>query len=278
VNTPNPGTVVLNAATKGGALGDDERAFLATSALLFASSLIGTWVWCSSMSGMNGMPMPGGWTMSMSWMRMPDQGWPATAARFLGMWCVMMPAMMLPSLVPMLRQYRVAVRSHGAGRLGRLTWMAGAAYFAVWMALGIAAYPLGLALAEWEMRWDPLARAAPLATGFIVLLAGGLQFTGWKARQLAGCRHSHHCGTGLSADFATAWHHGVRLGVRCMRCCAGMTAILLVIGVMDLRAMSAVTVGISLERLAPAGERVARVLGIVIVAAGIWMIARATRY
>ena len=36
-----------------------------------------TVAWCSSMSAMGGMPMPGGWTMSMAWMRMPGQTWPA---------------------------------------------------------------------------------------------------------------------------------------------------------------------------------------------------------
>lgn len=41
-----------------------ERAFLGVSALLFAASTAGTIVWCASMSG--GMPMPGGWTMSMT--------------------------------------------------------------------------------------------------------------------------------------------------------------------------------------------------------------------
>ena len=46
--------------------------------------------------------MPGGWSMSMAWMRMPGQTWPGAAASFLAMWAVMMVAMMLPSLVPML--------------------------------------------------------------------------------------------------------------------------------------------------------------------------------
>jgi predicted metal-binding membrane protein len=52
------------------------------------------------------MPMPGGWTMSIAWMRMPGQTWPGAVASFLGMWVVMMVAMMLPSLVPMLWRYR----------------------------------------------------------------------------------------------------------------------------------------------------------------------------
>jgi predicted metal-binding membrane protein len=58
-------------------------------------------------------------------------------------------------------------------------------------------------------------------------------------------------------------------------CCAGLTAVLLVIGVMDVRAMTAVTAAITLERLAPEGQRMARVIGVILVAAGLAMIARA---
>ena len=85
-----------------------DAAFVGVSALLFAGSTTLTIVWCASMSAM-GMPMPGGWTMSMAWMRMPGQTWLGAAASFLGMWIVMMVAMMLPSLVPMLWRYRQAV-------------------------------------------------------------------------------------------------------------------------------------------------------------------------
>jgi hypothetical protein len=44
-----------------------QRVFFAISALLFAASAAATIVWCASMSAMGGMPMPGGWTMSMAW-------------------------------------------------------------------------------------------------------------------------------------------------------------------------------------------------------------------
>jgi len=60
----------------------------------------------------------------MAWMRMPGQTWPGAAASFLGMWVVMMVAMMLPSLVPMLWRYRQAVGRTGDPRLGRLTTQA----------------------------------------------------------------------------------------------------------------------------------------------------------
>ena len=95
-----------------------QQAFLGVSALLFAASAAVTIVWCASMSAMGEMPMPGGWTMSMAWMRMPGQTWPGAAASFLGMWVVMMVAMMLPSLVPMLWRYRQAVGRTGETRLG----------------------------------------------------------------------------------------------------------------------------------------------------------------
>src|SRR5512134_2889245 len=98
-----------------------EQAFLGVSALLFAATVAITIVWCASMSAMGGMPMPGGWTMSMTWMRTPGQTWPGAAVSFLGMWVVMMVAMMLPSQVPMLRRYRRAVGRTAATRLGPRT-------------------------------------------------------------------------------------------------------------------------------------------------------------
>ena len=96
-----------------------ERGFFGVSALLFAASAAVTIVWSRSMSAMGGMPMPGGWTMSTAWMRMPGQTWPGAAAAFCGMWVVMMAAMMLPSLVPMLWRYRHAVGRTAETRLGR---------------------------------------------------------------------------------------------------------------------------------------------------------------
>ncbi len=136
------------------------RAFFGVSALLFAAGAAATIVWCGSMSAMGGMPMPGGWTMSMAWMRMPGQTWPGAAASFLGMWVVMTVAMMLPSLVPMLWRYRQAVGRAGEMRLGRLTALVGVGYIFVWTAFGMAAFPLGVALAAVEMQ-QPASHTEP---------------------------------------------------------------------------------------------------------------------
>jgi predicted metal-binding membrane protein len=252
-----------------------QQAFLGVSALLLAVSAGLTMVWGASMSAMGEMSMPGGWAMSMVWMRMPGQTWLGAAAAFLGMWIVMMAAMMLPSLVPMLGRYRQAVGRAGEARLGRLTAVVGAGYFLVWTVLGLAVFPLGVTLAAVEMREPALARAVPLAAGVVVLVAGLLQFSAWKARHLGGCREPLGSGRPGPTSARTAWRHGLRLGLHCSYGCAGLMAILLVTGIMDVRVMAGVGAAITAERLAPAGDVVARAVGGLVAAAGLCLIARA---
>jgi predicted metal-binding membrane protein len=184
-------------------------------------------------------------------MPMPGHTWLGAAASFLAMWVVMMVAMMLPSLVPTLWRYRQA-------GLGPMTALVGVGYFAVWTVFGMVAYLLGVAL----------PRPAPIAVGVVVSMAGLLQFTAWKARHLACCRDARTRGQ-------TAWQHGLSLGLHCSQCCVGLMAILLVIGVMNVLAMAVVAAAITVERLAPAGERVARATGAVALGAGLFLIARA---
>src|SRR6185503_13375924 len=143
-------------------------------------------------------------------------------------------------------------------RLGLLTALVGIGYFCLWTLFGMVALPLGFALAKAEMQSPALSRAVPTALGVIVLIAGACQFTAWKAQHLACCRESR--GRTLPPDAGTAWRHGMRLGLHCSCCSAGLTAILLVMGVMDLRVMAVVTTAITAERLAPAGDRVARAI------------------
>jgi predicted metal-binding membrane protein len=251
-----------------------QRALFGTAAALFAASTALTMAWCRSMSAMHDMPMPGGWSMSMMWMRMPGQTWPGFATAFLGMWLVMMVAMMLPALVPMLWRYRRATAVTSHAQIGALTALVGAAYFLVWTLFGAVAFLVGAMLASLEMQLPLLARAVPGAIGAIVLVAGVLQFSAWKAHHLACCRSMPDCCEALRADVRTAWRDGLRLGLHCVHCCFGLTTVLLVVGVMDLRAMALVTAAISVERLAPGGMRVARFVGAVLVAAGLFLIAR----
>ena len=116
---------------------------------------------------MHDMPMPGGDTMS-------------------GLVSVlMMAAMMLPSSALMLRRDRDAAAGRGEARLFRRTATVGVAYFIVWIAISLAVLPLGAMLAH----------VTPTTAGAIVLVAGALQFTTWKARQLE-CWREQSAGRG----------------------------------------------------------------------------------
>src|SRR5262249_60734939 len=129
--------------------------------------------------------------------------------------------------------------------------LVGVGYFFVWTVLGLAAYLRGVALAAVEMRRPALARAVPIAAGVIVLIAGAHQLTAWKARHLARCREAPERGRMLPADARTAWRHGLRLGLHCVQCCAGLMLIVLVIGGMDLRTMALVAVAPRRAQLRP---------------------------
>jgi len=159
--------------------------------------------------------------------------------------------------------------------LAWLTALVGLGYFLVWTVFGIVVFPLGIALPSIEMQQPTLARTVPIATAVVVLIAGALPFTAWKARQLACYREVPGHGRTLPADAATAWRHGLRLGIQCSYACAGLTATLLVVAVMDLRVMALATAGIPAERLASNGKHVARAIGAIVVVAGMFLTATA---
>jgi predicted metal-binding membrane protein len=200
-----------------------------------------------------GMPMPGGWTMSMAWMRMPDQSWPAAAAMFVAMWLVMMVAMMMPAIAAVMLRHRRPLR-------------VALAYHAVWLAAGVAVYPLGVALAAAEMRWPAVSRAVPIASALAVGVAGVLQLTRGKAHALERCRDPACCAIGRKPGPRQAWRDGYKLGRHCVWCCGPLVLALLAVGVMDLVPMVAATLAITAERVLPRPRVVARAIGVVLIA------------
>jgi predicted metal-binding membrane protein len=254
---------------------DSRRVFFGITTIVFAASAAMTIAWCTSMSAMGEMPMPGGWMMSHMWMLMPGQTWLGATTSFVGMWVVMMVVMMLPSFTPALWRYRQGIGASTGARRGWLTAVVGLGYFLVWAVLAVMIFPLGVALAGTAMREPSLARAVPIAASATVLIAGLLQYTKWKTRQLALCREEAGHGRTRSADAGAAWRHGLCLGIHCVQSCAGLTTVMVALGVMDLRVMAVVGAAITVERLAPNGVRAARVIGVVLAAAGLSLIALA---
>ncbi|HXH40087.1 MAG TPA: DUF2182 domain-containing protein [Thermoanaerobaculia bacterium] len=163
------------------------------------------------------------------------------------MWAAMMVPMMLPSLVPRLREFRPR----------RLALIVACGYFVVWTVCGAVLYPP-------TMQWP----IAPYA-GMVLVGAGFIQLSPWKARQLDRCRAS-----APADDARSAWRQGLRMGIDCILCCAGYTMILLATDIMNLAVMIVMTAAITIERLAPWPARVARTFGVILIAAGIFMLYR----
>ncbi|MDO1529852.1 DUF2182 domain-containing protein [Fulvimonas sp. R45] len=244
-----------------------RRRFAGVALLLAAVGAAATVAGCTGMPATAALPMPGGWMLSMAWMPLCGRGWLDAMAGFLGMWTAMSVAMMTPVAAPALWRYRRAVAAAGGMHPDRQAAWAGAAYLLAWTACGLAVYPSGLALAMAVTRWPTLARAVPFAAVGVVLAAGAMQFSAWKARRLACCRGLAEC---AAVGAAAAWRKGLRLGLHCVACCANLLAALLALGIMDLRAMAVVTAAIAGERLAPDGPRAARLAGVAVAVAGLW--------
>jgi predicted metal-binding membrane protein len=100
---------------------------------------------------------------------------------FIGVWTLMMAAMMLPSITPFASLYTRTFSDHGARRLGVL----GLGYLLVWTIAALPAFALAW-LADRTMEGHP-AEATALAV--VIFAACGLyQLTPVKDRCLVRCR------------------------------------------------------------------------------------------
>lgn len=97
----------------------------------------------------------------------------------------------------------------------------------------------------------------------------------WKRHHLAHCRGALGDG-GVGLDRPTDWwRYGVRLGLHCVGSCAGVTMVVLALGIMDRRTMVLAATAITVERVAPAPALVSRVMGAAMVTLGLVLMSRA---
>jgi predicted metal-binding membrane protein len=222
-----------------------------------------------------GMPMPGNWNMPMMWMVMPGQSVLAAARMFLLMWQAMMIAMMLPSSWPMLELYRRTATATGERRPAVQTLVAGAGYFAVWLAFGAVTFALGLWVSREAMDSPALSFRVPAIAGAGLLLAGIYQLSPLKQRCPQHCRSPIlFLGHVFRPGYGGAVRVGIIHGAFCAACCWALMLIQMILGLMNLGIMIVVAAVIAIEKLWSRGLVFARLAGIASIAAGIFLLAK----
>ena len=176
---------------------------------------------------------------------------PATSAL---MTVTMMVAMMLPSIAPSLWRYHRGLRALRLPGAGRRTTLFAIGYASVWIAIALALFVMSTLILPF----------GPWATAAVVLCAGVLQRSPWKAKQLRRCRAA--C---VPNDLGHLWRVGCCFGIDCALSCAAPMAVLFVSGLMDVPMMLLITAAITAERVTPIGERIARFSGTLVVIVGL---------
>ncbi len=186
------------------------------------------------------------------------------------MWWVMMVGMMVPSAAPMILMFATINRR----RRERDEPFVATAVFGVGYLLAWGVFSLVATSAQWGLEEAALLSPMMVSTssvlgGVLFIAAGVYQWTPLKYACLRNCRSP-------LGFIMTRWRDGplgsLRMGVEhgayCLGCCWSIMALLFVGGVMNLLWVAAIAAFVFVEKLFPAGELVARVAGVLMMAAG----------
>jgi len=237
--------------------------FISISAGVFMIAVLATVYYTRSMS--DEMVMPGGWRMSMMWMRMPGETWLSSATGFLLMWLAMMIAMMMPSALPVFLKTK---------QQWQLMCYTASGYFAVWLVAGSIIYFLGILINNAAMRSAFLSTIMPLISGVALVVAAVIQFTPWKMTRLMRCRTVTSCSIMPNTADGTGFTLGCKQGIACCTCCAALMSIQLILGIMNPLVMAAVAIVITAEKLVTKPKIVACLAGIAAFITGVIIILR----
>jgi predicted metal-binding membrane protein len=112
-----------------------------------------------------------------------------------------------------------------------------------------------------------------LVGGGILVAAGIFQLTPIKSACLRKCRTPiGFLLTDWRAGRRGAFQMGLKHGYYCIGCCWPLMIVLFVGGVMSLMTITILSGIVALEKLAPRGEQIARLVGGLLIAWGLWLI------
>lgn len=247
---------------------DDPRAVT-----LGAVALVSAGLWLALWRGMQGM----GDIAAMPAMQGTVPAWSgALVASSAAMWLMMMAAMMLPSMAPMLAVYAgLAAREERGRRLVLRVGLFALGYFLLWALFSVAAALGQLGLRESAYFTMGGTLATPVATGALLLVAGGWQFTAVKDLCVRHCRHPlHYLMVHWREGLRGAFPLGARHGLYCFGCCIAFMGLMFVFGAMNVLWMAAIAAYFLAEKVLPHQRRWGRATGAVLLAAGAAMLAR----
>jgi predicted metal-binding membrane protein len=193
----------------------------------------------------------------------------------IAMTVTMMVAMMLPSIAPNLWRYHRELRATRTPHAAVRTTLFAAGYASVWATITVALLAVSAALSPMGMASPADPPFTRWVGGAIVLCAGALQRSRWKATRLARCREACVPARVRSSNVVAALRDGCQLGANCVASCSAPMAVLFAAGLMDPRMMLLITGVITAERVAPGGVHVARLTGGIALVAGLMMCVRA---
>lgn len=199
---------------------------------LFALAALGWWWIAGQMQGMDAGP----------WTSLGAFGW------FLGIWVVMMAAMMFPSAAPTVALYSRMTKD-------RLPFAPAAftiGYLLTWAAAGVAAWIIAFGanrLTGDALAWDHAGRILAAAT---IIIAAVYELTPLKDVCLGKCRSPLGF---LLGSWREGLLGGLRMGAKngawCVGCCWALMASLFALGVMSIPWMAIVAGLIAIEKSLP---------------------------
>jgi predicted metal-binding membrane protein len=199
----------------------------------------------------------------------------ATWTLMIGMWWIMMIAMMTPSAAPTILLYaRVHSAAVARGQFPDEAAPIGAfaaGYLSVWLAFAIGAAVLHYALQQAGLISTMMMGSRSRWLSGAVLLAAGLyQLTPLKDVCLAQCRSPAAFLTRHWRPHAAgALRLGARHGAYCVGCCWMLMTLLFVGGVMNLIWIAALTIMVLIEKVLPRGQWIGRSAGLALTGWGV---------
>ena len=208
------------------------RARIGLVGFLVALAAVAWWSTIRAMSGMSASP--GAELGALGW--------------FVGVWLLMMAAMMLPAVSPTVALYARMTRQRSVARPAAFA----CGYLVVWGAAGIGAYAvyeLGRHALGSQLAWQAGGR---WFAGGVLLAAAAYELTPLKDVCLSKCRSPLGFLLGTWRDGVQgAFAMGARHAAWCLGCCWALMAALFALGVMSILWMAAVAAVITIEKVLP---------------------------